>query len=96
MTKSERGGGDGGEVLNINPRTKVGELLDACPRLEEVLIAQAPVFEKLRNPVLRRTAARKTWQSRQRLPLQTVLQPAQSCRNGSSRSESPQWLRMNA
>jgi hypothetical protein len=37
---------------------KVGELLDAYPELEAVLIAQAPPFARLRNPVLRRTVAR--------------------------------------
>ncbi|HEB11028.1 MAG TPA: DUF1858 domain-containing protein [Spirochaetales bacterium] len=46
------------EPLIINPQTKVGELLNAYPHLEEVLIAQAPIFEKLRNPVLRRTVAK--------------------------------------
>jgi len=37
---------------------KVAALLEAYPALEEVLIAQAPAFERLRNPVLRRTVAR--------------------------------------
>jgi len=44
----------------ITPDTKVGTLLDAYPELEEVLIDLAPVFVKLRNPVLRRTIARVT------------------------------------
>ena len=47
-----------GEVLIINPQTKVGQLLNEYPGLEDVLIAQAPIFAKLRNPVLRRTVAR--------------------------------------
>jgi len=47
-----------GEVLIINPQTKVSELLNTYPGLEDVLIAQAPIFAKLRNPVLRRTVAR--------------------------------------
>lgn len=42
----------------ITPQTKVAELLDAYPDLEAVLIGMAPVFEKLKNPVLRRTVAR--------------------------------------
>ena len=37
---------------------KVAELLDAWPELEDVLVAQAPEFQKLRNPILRRTVAR--------------------------------------
>jgi hypothetical protein len=44
----------------ITPQTKVAELLDACPELEEVLVQMAPPFKKLRNPVLRRTIARVT------------------------------------
>ncbi len=42
----------------INPTTKVAELLANWPELEPVLIAQAPAFQKLRSPVLRRTIAR--------------------------------------
>jgi hypothetical protein len=36
----------------------VGELLDAYPDLEPVLMAMSPAFEKLKNPVLRRTVAK--------------------------------------
>jgi hypothetical protein len=36
----------------------VAELLAEYPELEEFLIARAHVFEKLRNPVLRRTVAK--------------------------------------
>jgi len=42
----------------ITPATKVAELLDSWPELEDVLIAHAPAFRRLRNPVLRRTVAR--------------------------------------
>lgn len=42
----------------ISPKTKVGELLDAYPYLEAVLIDMSPAFEKLRNPILRKTVAR--------------------------------------
>lgn len=48
------------EQLIITPRTKVYELLEAYPQLEDVLIDIAPVFKKLKNPVLRRTIARVT------------------------------------
>ncbi len=44
--------------LPITPDTKVGALLEAYPELEEHLIACAPAFARLRNPVLRRTVAR--------------------------------------
>ena len=42
----------------IAPTTKVADLLDSWPELEEVLVAQAPAFRRLKNPVLRRTVAR--------------------------------------
>lgn len=42
----------------ILPSTKVAELLESYPEVEELLIAMAPPFRKLRNPALRRTVAR--------------------------------------
>lgn len=44
--------------LIISPKTKVGELLDAFPQLENVLLELSPSFAKLKNPVLRKTVAR--------------------------------------
>ena len=44
--------------ITISPKTKVGELLDTYPQLEPVLMDMSPLFEKLKNPVLRRTVAR--------------------------------------
>lgn len=44
--------------LIITPKTKVLQLIETYPGLEEVLISHVPVFEKLKNPVLRRTVAR--------------------------------------
>lgn len=44
--------------LIISPKTKVGELLDAFPQLEETLLAISPAFAKLKNPILRKTVAR--------------------------------------
>jgi hypothetical protein len=44
----------------ITPKTKVAELLNAHPPLEPVLVDYVPAFEKLRNPVLRKTVARIT------------------------------------
>lgn len=46
--------------LDITPDLKVEQLLSAYPELETELIAIAPAFEKLRNPVLRQTVARIT------------------------------------
>jgi hypothetical protein len=46
--------------LIIAPKTKVAELVATYPQLEQVLIDYVPAFEKLRNPVLRRTVSRIT------------------------------------
>jgi hypothetical protein len=42
----------------ITPHTKVADLLEDYPQLEEVLIAQSAHFKALRNPVLRKTVAK--------------------------------------
>lgn len=44
--------------LIITPKTKVLELIETYPQLEEVLIQFAPAFKKLKNPALRKTVAR--------------------------------------
>ncbi len=44
--------------IDINPSTKVSELLDAYPELEETLIGIAPPFKKLKNPMLRKSVAK--------------------------------------
>ncbi len=44
----------------ITPDLKIGDLLDAWPELEDLLIETIPAFSRLRNPVLRRTVARVT------------------------------------
>lgn len=46
--------------LIITPRTKIFDLLEAYPQLEEKLIDLVPAFDKLRNPVLRKTITRIT------------------------------------
>lgn len=46
------------DKLRITPKTKIGELLEAYPELESVLTDMSPVFNKLKNPVLRKTVAR--------------------------------------
>jgi hypothetical protein len=46
--------------LIITPKSKVAELTGAYPQLEQVLIDYVPAFEKLKNPVLRKTVARIT------------------------------------
>ena len=46
--------------LIITPKTKIYDLLEAYPQLEERLIEAAPQFKKLNNPRLRKTIARVT------------------------------------
>ncbi len=46
--------------LIITPDTKIYELLEAYPKLEAKLIETAPVFSKLKNPVLRKTITKVT------------------------------------
>ena len=44
--------------LIITPKTKVLELVEAYPELEDTLIHYVPAFKQLKNPVLRRTVGR--------------------------------------
>jgi uncharacterized protein (DUF2249 family) len=44
--------------LIITPKTKIGELLDTFPQLEDVLLELSPSFVKLKNPILRKTVAK--------------------------------------
>jgi hypothetical protein len=48
------------EKLIITPKTKIFDLLEAYPQLEDTLIASAPEFRKLKNPILRKTITRIT------------------------------------
>lgn len=44
----------------ITPKTKIHDLLEAYPELEETLIQTVHQFSKLKNPLLRKTIARVT------------------------------------
>jgi hypothetical protein len=46
--------------FDITPQTIVVDLLKIYPELEDKLIEIAPVFSKLKNPILRRTIAKVT------------------------------------
>jgi len=46
------------EKLIITPKTRIFELLQAYPGLEDLLISLAPEFKKLKNPVIRNTVAK--------------------------------------
>ena len=45
-------------AADITPDTRVGDLLDRWPELEEVLVELSPRYRALKNPVLRRTVAK--------------------------------------
>ena len=42
----------------ITPETRIAELLETYPQLEEVLIKQSSHFTALKNPILRKTVAK--------------------------------------
>ncbi len=44
--------------FQIQPESKVAAVLEHFPELEDVLIAMAPPFKKLRNPILRKSVAK--------------------------------------
>jgi hypothetical protein len=46
--------------LTVTPKTKVLDLIEHYPQLEEVLTGYVPAFRNLRNPLLRNTVARVT------------------------------------
>jgi hypothetical protein len=46
------------ENVIITPKTKVMQLIETWPQLEDVLIEYVPAFSKLKNPVLRNTVAK--------------------------------------
>jgi hypothetical protein len=46
------------EKLIITPKTKVLQLIETYPELEDYLVSIVPAFKKLKNPVIRRTVAK--------------------------------------
>ncbi|OQX72543.1 MAG: hypothetical protein B6D59_08220 [Campylobacteraceae bacterium 4484_4] len=44
--------------MEITPKTKINDLLNAYPQLEAFLIQLNPKYKKLKNPILRRTVAK--------------------------------------
>ncbi len=47
-----------GCAATITPDSRLGEVLERWPELEQVLVELSPHFRALRNPVLRRTVAK--------------------------------------
>ena len=66
----------------ITPQTRVGEFLVNYPELEDLLISLSPAFQKLKNPVLRRTIGRvATFQQIAvvgNVPLETIINTLRS------------------
>lgn len=92
--------------MEITPNTKIFELLEAFPKLEERLIEWAPVFEKLRNPFLKKTIARVTSLSQaakvanlaaaelvNRLRAEVGQAPLQIAMESSAAAEPPVWFK---
>ncbi len=46
--------------LMITPQSKILQVIEAYPQLEDVLISYVPAFKKLKNPILRNTVAKIT------------------------------------
>lgn len=46
--------------MEIDLQTKIADLLNSYPHLEDTLLELSPAFAKLRNPILRRTVAKVT------------------------------------
>ncbi len=47
-------------MVDITPKTKIAEVIEAYPALKDKIIALAPPFKKLQNPFLMKTVARIT------------------------------------
>ncbi|MFV0391572.1 MAG: DUF1858 domain-containing protein [Paludibacteraceae bacterium] len=46
------------EELIITPKTKIWDIIEQYPELEEIIVEFAPAFSKLKNPLLRRTVGK--------------------------------------
>jgi hypothetical protein len=80
----------------ITPQTRIGEFLYNYPELEELLISLSPAFEKLKNPVLRRTIGRvATFQQVAvvgNIPLETIIN---SLRNAAGQNQTNEIMSTN-
>ena len=65
------------EKIEISPETKVHDLLEAYPELEDDLISIAPPFKKLKNQLLRKIVGKvatvKSISSVGNIPLNELL-----------------------
>jgi hypothetical protein len=80
----------------ITPQTRIGEFLENYPELEELLISFSPAFQKLKNPVLRRTIGRvATFQQVAivgNIPLDTLIN---SLRKAAGQNQTDEIMRTN-
>ena len=94
----------------ITPQTRIGEFLENYPELEDLLISLSPAFQKLKNPVLRRTIGRvATFQQVAvvgNIPLETIInslrkaagqnQTDEIMSTGTNLNEKPTWYNADA
>lgn len=84
------------KTLQITQQTRIGEFLETYPELEELLISLSPAFEKLKNPVLRRTIGKvATFQQVAvvgNIPLETIFN---SLRNAAGQNQSNNIMSTN-
>ena len=75
----------------ITPQTRVAEFLEHFPEHEDLLISLSPAFQKLKNPVLRRTIGRvATFQQIAvvgNVPLETIINTLRSAAGQNQTSE---------
>lgn len=90
----------------ITPLIKVAELLSFYPELEEKLISLSQAFEKLRNPLLRKTIARVATLQQVaavgNIPLETIINTlrmaagqtpiSETMNHTTQSSQKPEWL----
>ena len=93
----------------ITPQTRVGEFLVNYPEHEDLLISLSPAFQKLKNPVLRRTIGRvATFQQIAvvgNVPLETIINTLRSAAgqnqtneimdNNTLSQDKPSWFEAN-
>lgn len=95
--------------LLITPQTRVADFLEHYPEHEDLLISLSPAFQKLKNPVLRRTIGRvATFQQIAvvgNVPLETIINTLRSAAGqnqtneimdaNTSLQDKPSWFETN-
>jgi hypothetical protein len=99
-----------GRAADITPDSKIGDLLERWPHLEDVLVGMSPHFRALSNPVLRRTVAKvatlRQVSTVSGVPLHALVEKlraaaglppvAVAAEGGQGAAERPAWARQEA